>query len=430
MATLATTNWWSQRKGSKAMTWPLGPTACEKAEISGVQGYRLPLVYHWSTNVYQVYGCSHLSQGYSVAAQVCAHVDGHVSGSQQHLHLVALQMIHGALRGKPSRKDVLAFRMELRLKEMQQLLCINFWSFTSCSLKKDCQSALVSTRYRGHSSSYLTSHDSPQGCPDFWWRVQCSHRRRAAQNDVACVAPVLQTQQRCPRVSLSLRIILLGCCASRAPANHSQLIPSDITLQMLSWKGWRGTSEILLPQAAVNSVNLNCFENLVPKMPLRTATVTLVVTQTTVVAVVSSMPFGPGRLLRWWHLHVWLAVIHHDLGTLSQKTPRIIRTHPDFDVLSLKPSISYILFTSTSNFALSCAVKLCCLALWSCTVLRCEAGRWLDGVDHPRRRPWILLGHGLGRFDAMLMCFSTKKHTTQKCSRRLRAWRKTNKHLV
>ena len=100
-------------------------------------------------------------------------------------------------------------------------------------------------------------------------------------------------------------------------------------------------------------------------MPLRTATVTLVVTQTTVVAVVSSMPFGPGRLLRWWHLHVWLAVIHHDLGTLSQKTPRIIRTHPDFDVLSLKPSISYILFTSTSNFALSCAV--------SCAVLRCEA---------------------------------------------------------
>lgn len=109
------------------MTWPLGPTACKKAEISGVQGYRLPLVYHRSTiGLPLVYGCSHLSQGYSVAAQVCAHVDGHVSGSQQHLHLVALQMIHGALRGKPSREDVLAFRMELRLKEMQQLLCINF----------------------------------------------------------------------------------------------------------------------------------------------------------------------------------------------------------------------------------------------------------------------------------------------------------------
>ena len=65
---------------------------------------------------------------------------------------------------------------------------------------------------------------------------------------------------------------------------------------------------------------------------------------------------------------MWLAVIHHDLGTLSQKTLRMIRTHPDFDVLSLKPSIlyltlSYILFTSTSNVALSCAVKLRCVAL-------------------------------------------------------------------
>ena len=49
----------------------------------------LPLAYH---------GCSYLSQGYGVAAQVGAHVDGHVSGSQQHLHLVALQMIHGALQ--------------------------------------------------------------------------------------------------------------------------------------------------------------------------------------------------------------------------------------------------------------------------------------------------------------------------------------------
>lgn len=28
-----------------------------------------------------------------------------------------------------------------------------------------------------------------------------------------------------------------------------------------------------------------------------------------------AVPFGARRLLQWWHLHVWLAMIHHHLGT-------------------------------------------------------------------------------------------------------------------
>ena len=45
--------------------------------------------------------CPRLGQGNSVAAQVGPHVDGGVPGSQQQLHLVALQVVHGALRDAP-----------------------------------------------------------------------------------------------------------------------------------------------------------------------------------------------------------------------------------------------------------------------------------------------------------------------------------------